>query len=92
MHVIGRVHEEDVVVGGGLRLQKVGGFGCTVCQQPVTNAVVFLGGEDVLADGEIVAVTVDKFEGEHGLTLPIILRQPSGPYFASRCGRGAGFA
>jgi hypothetical protein len=30
------------------------------------DAAVFLGGKDVIADGEVVGVAVDELEGQHG--------------------------
>ena len=45
--------------------KEVFGLGSFRFQQPVMDAAVFFGWEDVRADGEVVAVAIDEFEGKH---------------------------
>ena len=65
LHILRRVHEKNVEVGRGCRFQEVGGVGDAGRNQAVVNAPVFLGREDVVADGQVIGVAVDEFEGEH---------------------------
>ena len=64
--VFGFVNEKYVLIGGGLRFEEIGGVGHSSGDETVTNATVLFGGKDVIADGEVVGVAVDEFEGEHG--------------------------
>ena len=48
-----------------MRFQKVFGVGNADGHEVIANAAVFFGREDVIADGQVVAVVVDEFEGEH---------------------------
>jgi len=65
--VVGFVDEEDVFVLGGLGCEKVIGLGGFRFQQTLADAAVFLGREDVLANGQVIAVAIDEFEREHGI-------------------------
>ena len=66
LHILRRVHQQNVLIGRGLRFEKICGLGDAVGDQPVVNAPIFFGGEDVVADGKVVGVAVDELEGEHG--------------------------
>ncbi len=76
VYILGLVDQQNVLIRGGLGIQKVAGLCDARFQQPVVNAPVFFGREDVLADGEIVAVAVNQFEGKH-VCVPMILRTDS---------------
>lgn len=62
---VGRsVDAEDVFVGGGRGCDDVGCGGVVVRDEGVANETVFLRGENVRAEVEVVAVVVD--ERRHG--------------------------
>jgi len=63
--ILGCVNQQDVVVGGWLRFQKIILFGDLRSSAAVRERPIFLGREDVFADGQIVGVAVDQFEGKH---------------------------
>src|SRR6266576_3263430 len=63
--VLWRVYQQDVRVRGGLRSNEVGRVSNASLNQPIMNAPVFLGWEDVLPDGQVVFVAVDKLAGKH---------------------------
>ena len=65
LNVIGLVHQQDVLIGRGLRFEEVFRLGDAGGNQTVTNTAILFGGEDVISDGQVVGVTVDKFVGEH---------------------------
>jgi len=65
--VVGGVHQQDVVVRGRLRLQEVLRRGQARFQQPLVDEPVLLGGEDMRAQGQVVAVAVDQLKGQHGV-------------------------
>ncbi len=65
-YVFRRMHQQDVLVRRRLRFEEVRRVGDAVGNQSVVNAPVFFGREDMIADGKIVRVAVDEFEGEHG--------------------------
>ena len=58
--------EENVLVGSGLGRKKVFRGSYFAFEQAIMDQAVLLGREDVLADGEVVAVAVDQFERKHG--------------------------
>ena len=66
LHVLRLVDQQNVLVGGGLRFQEIRVVGDAADDQLVADAAVFLGREDVLPDREVIGVTVDELEGEHG--------------------------
>ena len=49
----------------GLGSRKSVRVGDAAGDQPVANATIFFGREDVIADGQVVGVAVDELEGEH---------------------------
>jgi hypothetical protein len=58
--------EKDVLVSGGLGFEKVL-WTCDVgCDQAIVDTPIFLGGKDVVADGEVVGVAIDELEWKHG--------------------------
>jgi hypothetical protein len=57
--------QQDVLIGCWLGRKKVTRLGHSGPDQPVMYALIFLGGEDVGSDGQVVVVTVDELEGEH---------------------------
>jgi len=59
------VDEQDVLIGRGLRSNEILYLGCARFKQALVDALVLLGGKNVGADGEVVLVAVDEFEGEH---------------------------
>ena len=70
LHVVGLVDEQDVLVGRGLRFEKVGGVGDAGGDQAIANAAILFGRKDVIADGEVIGVAVDELEGEHEEAIP----------------------
>ena len=62
---LGDVHQQDVFVRGGGRLDEILGRGETRADQAVVQPAVFLGGEDVRAEVQVVALGVDQAEGQH---------------------------
>ena len=67
LHVLGLVDQEDVLIAGGLWLEKVFRAGDTGGDQAVADAAVLFGGKDVIADGKVIGVAIDQLEGEHQL-------------------------
>ena len=65
LHVLGLVYEQNVLIGGGLRLEKIRRLGDARGDQAIANAAIFFGGEDMRADREVVGVAVDELEGQH---------------------------
>ncbi len=65
LHVFPRVHPQDVFVRGGLGRDEIGGLGHAGLQQPLVDQPVFLGGENMRTDGQIVVVAVDQLEWQH---------------------------
>jgi hypothetical protein len=59
------VDEQDVLIVRGLWLEKVCGSSDPAGNQPVTNAPVFFGRKDVVADGKVVGVTIYELERQH---------------------------
>jgi hypothetical protein len=39
-------------------------------QQAVVDSAIFFGREDVCADGKVIIVAVNEFEGKHACALP----------------------
>ena len=66
LHILRRVDQQNVQVGRGLRFEKIAGLGDAGRDQPIVNATVFFGREDVVADGQVVSVAVDELERQHG--------------------------
>jgi hypothetical protein len=60
------MNQKYVLVGCGLGCDKVVGFGDSGLNQPLVDALVFFGREDVCPDGEIIVIAVNKLEWEHG--------------------------
>ena len=58
--------QQNIFVGGRLRLQEVFCRRNMLLQEPLVNLAVFLRGKNVLADGKVVAAVVHQPEGEHG--------------------------
>jgi len=65
VHVLRFVNQQNVLISGWFGFQKILRVRNAFSQQPVADAAIFLGGEDVLANGEVIRVTVDQLEGEH---------------------------
>ena len=65
VNVVKFVNEKNVLVLGGFGREEVLGTGELGFQQAFADAAVLFGWEDVLADGEVVAVAIDEFEREH---------------------------
>ena len=51
LDVLRLVHQQNVLVGGGLGLEKVVGLGDAGRDQAIADAAVFFGRKDVVADG-----------------------------------------
>jgi len=62
---VGGVDAEDIVVCGGFGREEVVGLRDAVVEQRFVNQAVFLRGEDVFAQMEIVVGMIDDFEGSH---------------------------
>jgi hypothetical protein len=69
VYVRGRVHQQYVLIGCGLRGYEVRGFGDSSVQQSVMNPTILLGGKDVCADGKIIVVAINQLEWEHESSL-----------------------
>jgi hypothetical protein len=63
--VFGLVDEKNVLISGWPRFEEVRLLGNAALDQAIANAAVFFGGEDVLADRQIVRVAVDELERKH---------------------------
>jgi hypothetical protein len=60
------VNKKNVLIGSRLWSQKVGRISNAGFKQSIMNKPVFLGREDMGADGKVIFVAVDELEGEHG--------------------------
>ena len=70
-HVVRRMDAQNVFVRGGLGREKIFGRGKAFRQETVVNQAIFLRGENVRAEVEIVGVVVDQLERQHdGGSLP----------------------
>jgi hypothetical protein len=70
LNVARGVHQKYVFVGGRPRGDEVRCGGNSRRDQPVVNALVLFGGENVRPDGQVVVIAVDEFEGKHsGLSI-----------------------
>ena len=65
LHILRRVHQQDVLIGCRLRLEKIARLRDAVGDQTVMNAPVLFSREDVLADRQVIIVAVDELEREH---------------------------
>jgi hypothetical protein len=61
----GGVDAEDVGVGGGFGAKEIVGEGDAFAGEVIGDEAVFLRGEDVSAEVEVVVFVVDEFKGEH---------------------------
>jgi hypothetical protein len=61
--------QQDVLIGGWLRKEEVFDTGDSGLQQAVVDSAIFFGREDVCADGKVIIVAVNEFEGKHARTL-----------------------
>jgi hypothetical protein len=68
------VDQPDVIVGCRLRLYKIVHVRDAGAQQILVDHPVFLGRKNVFADRQVIRVTVDKPEGQHGGEPLIILK------------------
>src|SRR6266849_1296206 len=66
--VLGRVDEQNVLIGSRTRRQEVGRFGYAGFEEAIVNAAIFLRRENVGSNGQVVIVAVDELEGEHAST------------------------
>src|ERR1039458_5751327 len=64
-YILRSVHYQNIMVGGRARSDKIGRLGNSGCKQALIDALVFLRGKNVGADGEEVVVDDDEFKGKH---------------------------
>jgi hypothetical protein len=69
MYPAGVVNTQDIVIGGGLWLDEIGRLGEALGDQAIVNETVLTGGEDVIAEIEIVTRVVNELEPEHASRL-----------------------
>src|ERR1700678_4345030 len=71
LDVLGRVHEQNILVGCGLRNDKISRRGNSGSEQPVMRAFIFFRGKNMGADGQEVVVAIDELEGQHSALSPL---------------------
>ncbi len=65
LHVLRRVYQQNVFIGGGTRSNEVGGVGHIHGHQSVVYASVLLTGKYVVPDGQEIIFAIDKLKGQH---------------------------
>src|ERR1700674_3592785 len=60
------MNEQHILVGCGLRSYKILLIGDSGLQQTFVHETIFLGREDMRADGEVVIIAINQLEREHG--------------------------
>jgi hypothetical protein len=58
--------EENVGIARGLGNEKIGSVGEALGKKRVVNQTIFLRRKDMRAEIQVVAVVIDKLEGQHG--------------------------
>jgi hypothetical protein len=58
--------EENVLVTRGSGREKIGRVGNSLGKKRVVHEAIFLRRKDMCAEIQVVAVVVDKLEGQHG--------------------------
>ena len=61
-----RVHQHDVRSLAGCGARKSIGVGNPLVQQALANEAILVGTENMFADGQVILLAVDEFEGQHG--------------------------
>ena len=72
LHILRRMHQQDVLVRRRTRRHEVLRLRHARLYQPLVDALVLLGREDVRADWKVVIVAVDELERQHAA----LSRQP----------------
>ena len=60
------MHQQDIGFAGGLGSDEIALVGNMLPQQQLANQAIFVGAEDVLADGQEILLAINQFEGQHG--------------------------
>lgn len=59
------MYQKNVEVGCRQGFEKITALGDAGRDQPIMNAPIFFGREDMLADRQVVCVAINKLKGQH---------------------------